>query len=97
RGVALSAYLFGYRPDRPFAGMPKIHVRVGELSDAVYDQTRELKDTGVQVRRDARDIILRVPLALLGGPDRVFLYARTYLGELPLDSAAWQVLYLPAK
>lgn len=97
RGVALSVYLFGYRPDRLFAEMPKIHVRVGELSDAVYDQTRKLEDTGVQVRRDARAIILRVPLALLGGPDRVFLYARTYLGDLPLDSAAWQVLYLLAK
>ncbi|MGC8781960.1 MAG: hypothetical protein ACP5UQ_13955, partial [Anaerolineae bacterium] len=96
KGVALSAYLFGYRPDRPFASMPKIHVRVGELADSVSDQTRELEDTGVQVRRDARAIMLRVPLALLGGPDRVLLYARTYLGELPLDSAAWQVIYLPA-
>jgi LmbE family N-acetylglucosaminyl deacetylase len=97
KGVALSVYLFGYRPDKPFAGMPKIHVRVGELSDAVYDQTREREDSGVQVRRDARAIVLRVPLALLGGPDRAFLYARTYLGDLPLDSAAWQVIYLPAQ
>ncbi len=96
-GVALSAYLFGYRLDRPFAAMPKIHVRVGELSDTVYDQTRELRDTGVQVSRDAHTIVLRVPLALLGDPDRALTAARTYLGNLPLDSAAWRVLDFKAE
>ncbi len=95
-GVELSAYLFGYRPDHPFATMPKIHARVGALSHAVYDQGRELRASGVQVSRDARDIVLRVPLALLGDPDRAFVYARTYLGDLPLDSAAWRVLDLKA-
>jgi hypothetical protein len=93
-GVALSAYLFGYRADKPFAAMPKIHVKVGELLQAVSDQDRELRDTGVQVSRDAHDIVLRVPLALLDDPDRALVYARTYLGELPLDSAAWRVLDL---
>ncbi len=93
--MALSAYLFGYRPDEPFAAMPKIHVKVGELSVAVYDQSRRLTDSGVQVSRDAHSIELRVPLALLGDPDRALVYARTYLGDLPLDSAAWRVLDLP--
>ncbi len=69
---------------------------MGELSHVVYDQSRELGDTGVQVNRDAHDIVLRVPLALLGDPDRAFVYARTYLGDLPLDSAAWRVLNLKA-
>ena len=96
-GVALSAYLFGYRPDKPFAAMPKIHVRVGELSHAAYDQTRELPEAGVQVSRDAHNIVLRVPLALLGDPDRALTAARTYMGDLPLDSAAWRVLELKAK
>ncbi len=95
-GVAFSAYLFGYRPDQPFASMPKIHIKVGELSQAVYDQSRELKNAAVQVSRDARDIVLRVPLALLGDPDRALVTARTTLGDLPLDSAAWRVLNLKA-
>lgn len=94
KGVGLSAYLFGYRPDRPYAEMPKIHVEVGELATAVYDQSRKLADPGVGVSRGARDIELRVPLALLGAPVRAFIYARTYLGDLPLDSAAWRVLDL---
>lgn len=94
-GVALSAYLFGYRPDEPFAAMPKIHIKVSELSEAIYDQSRKLPHSGVQVSRDAHNIELRVPLALLGDPDRALVYARTYLGDLPLDSAAWRVLDLP--
>jgi hypothetical protein len=94
RDVALSAYLFGYRSDTPFAAMPKIHVNVGELSLGVYDQSKKLGGMGLSVKRDARTIVLRVPLAVLGGPDRAMVYARTYLGDLPLDSAAWQVLDL---
>jgi len=93
-GVDLSAYLFGYRSGEPFTAMPKIHVKVGELADKVYDQSRELPDAGVQVTRSARDIVLRVPLTLLGKPDRVLVNARTYLADLPLDSAAWRVLDL---
>ena len=93
-GVGLSAYLFGYRPDKPFATMPKIHVRVGELAHTVTDQSRQLANSGVQVKRDAHQIELRVPLALLDDPDRALVSARTYLGDMPLDSAAWRVLDL---
>ena len=57
-GVGLSAYLFGYRPDKPFAAMPKIHVRVGELTHAVTDQSHQLANSGVQVKRDAHQIVL---------------------------------------
>ncbi len=94
-GVSLSAYLFGYRPDRPFAAMPKIHVRVGEPAEAVYDQDRELAASNVQVSRKPNEIVLRAPLALLGDPDRALVSMRTYLGRVPLDSAAWRVLRLP--
>lgn len=96
-GVALSAYLFGYRQDQPFATMPKVHVEVGESTQEVYDQSRLLRDAGVEVTRDAHQIVLRVPLALLNGPDRVLVNLRTYLGDLPLDSAAWRVLGLGAR
>jgi LmbE family N-acetylglucosaminyl deacetylase len=96
-GMGLSAYLFGYRPDKAFGDMPKIHLSVGALSQAVSDQSRRLEDSGVVVTRNARDIVLHVPLALLGDPDRAFVSARTYLGDMPLDSSAWRVLDLRAE
>ncbi len=91
-GVGLSAYLFGYRQDKPFAAMPKIHVQIGALTHRVYDQNHPLGEQAVTVNRTAREIVLRVPLALLGGPDRALISARTYLGNVPLDAAAWRVL-----
>lgn len=91
-GVGLSVDLFGYRSDRAFVSLPKIHIKVGELSQGVYDQSRRVPYTRVQVKRDAHHIELRVPLALLGDPDRALINVRTYLGDVPLDSAAWRVL-----
>ncbi|MGE5602986.1 MAG: PIG-L deacetylase family protein [Nitrososphaerales archaeon] len=91
-GVGLSAYLFGYRPDTPFASMPKIHVRLGALSHAILDQSRPLNDAGVMVSRSTEEIAIRVPLSLLSNPDRAFVSARTYLGDMPLDSSVWRVL-----
>ena len=38
--VEASFYLFGYRWDRPFAGMPKLRVEVGLLGHRVLDQDR---------------------------------------------------------
>ncbi len=93
-GVGLSAYLSGYRPDKSFASMPKIHVRVNPLSHTVSDQSRPLNNAGVLVSRSAAEIVIRVPLSLLGDPDRALVNARTYLGDMPLDSSVWRVLDL---
>lgn len=93
-GVGFSAYLFGYRPDKQFERMPKIHIAVGALTQAVSDQSRRMGDSGVLVTRNAEEIVLHVPLTLLGDPDRAFVSARTYLSSVPLDSSAWRVLDL---
>src|SRR5436305_1146658 len=37
---AVTLYAFGYRPDRPFGGMPKLAVRVGPHAWTVRDQER---------------------------------------------------------
>ena len=93
-GVEASVYVFGYRSDRPFAGMPKLHVRFGELSHAVYDQGSALPRDTVQMTRQARQITIRIPLSVLGNPQRVLTSARTYLGEVPLNTLSWRVLEL---
>jgi hypothetical protein len=47
------------------------------------------------VRRAARQILLRIPLAVIGWPERAFLGAVTHLGEIPLSSLPWRILELP--
>ena len=94
--VEASFYLFGYRWDRPFAGMPKLRVEVGLLGQRVLDQDRRLPGGTVDVVREVRAIAVRVPLAALGRPERAFLSARTSVADVPLDWTSWRVLELSA-
>jgi len=93
--VMAGIYCFGYRSDRQFAGMPKLHLEVGEIGHRVADQGRALPVGTVEVRRAARQILLRIPLAVIGWPERAFLGAVTHLGEIPLSSLPWRILELP--
>ena len=92
--TALSVYVFGYRHDRPFGAMPKIHAEIGWLTHRVVDQGHPLSGDVCSVKRTDRETILTIPLTALGDPDRVFTSVRTYAGEIPLDWAAWRVIPL---
>lgn len=94
RGVDLAVDLFGYRPDRPFAAMPKICVRVGLLGYTATDQDVRLPLDEVVVRRRAREIELDLPLSLLGNPDRILTSAQIRLSAVPLDWVPWRCLDL---
>ena len=92
--VGLSVYLFGYRNGIPFAKMPKIHVRFGTLLHAVYDQNKRitLRNSGIKITRQGRQITISIPLQLLGNPERILTSANTYFGNIPLDWVAWRIL-----
>ncbi len=94
QAAGASFYLFGYRRDRSFAAMPKLHVEVGLLGHQVSDQSRRLPAETVEVTRDARVIAVRVPLDALGRPERLLVNARRYLTPVPLDTTPWRVVEL---
>lgn len=96
QAVKASIFIFGYRSDRSFATMPKLHVTFGEFQHAVYDQDRALPDGTVQITRTPRQLTVRVPLESLGTPQKILTSARTYLGEVPLDWTSWETLNVPA-
>jgi LmbE family N-acetylglucosaminyl deacetylase len=95
QGVGMSVYAFGYRTDRAFAQMPKLHVQLGDFRHMVYDQGRTLPANTVAIDRQARQITVRIPLKALGDPQRVLTSARTYIGDVPLNTASWRVANLP--
>jgi LmbE family N-acetylglucosaminyl deacetylase len=95
--VEASIYFFGYSSKIPFGQMPKINVRLGVLSYSVYDQAKRLDQGVVQVSRAPHDITIKVPLQLLGYPQKILTSARTSLGNFPLDSASWVVVELQGK
>ena len=74
--------------------MPKIRVSLGVLSYTVYDQAKRIDQSSVVVKRTSNEILINVPLRLLGNPDRVLTSARTYLGNVPLDNASWMAVEL---
>ena len=90
--VGLSVYLFGYRKDKPFPNMPKLHVAFGAVEHRIFDQTKRLPLDTVLVKRNSKEITLTVPLEVPGNPEIVLANAQTYLGEVPLDQAAWRVI-----
>ncbi len=93
--VGAAMYLFGYRPDRPFAAMPKLSVVLTTFTTVIRDGSRKLSKSGVEVVRGAKGFLLRAPLDVLGDPDRVMGSARTYAGRVPLDWIAWRVMRVP--
>ena len=92
--VGLSVFVFGYRTDRPFTQMPKLHLKLGALVQNVLDQGRPLVDAGIQITREPTRVTIRIPLKTLGYPQRLLTSARTYLGDIPLDWTAWRVIEL---
>lgn len=90
--LGLSVFAFGYRHDRPFGQMPKLHLRLGAFTHTVLDQDRVLDPAGIEVTRQPTQVTVRIPLSTLGDPQRILTSARTYLGELPLDWVSWRVL-----
>lgn len=92
--VVLSVNLSGYRKDRQFGQMPKLRLKISQLSHWVYDQKKLLDPGEVQVDRKPKQITVRVPLELLGRPQRMLMSAKTSFANMALDLIGWRVLEL---
>lgn len=90
--VGLSVYAFGYRKDKPFAEMPKLHIRFGALKHTIFDQNRKLSPRIIEVKHQAKEITIRIPLDVLGNPQRILTSSHTYLGLVPLDWVSWRIV-----
>ena len=93
--VSAAIHIFGYRHDVPFGKMPKIRVEVGLIRHTVHDQHQTLPGNSVAVSHHSRSLETEVPLKLLGYPERLFVSARTYMGDIPLDWVSWRIVTLP--
>jgi len=90
--VTAAIQVFGYRHDIPFESMPKIRVEVGLLGYSVHNQHLALPPKSVSVSHHMRTIETEIPLDLLNRPERLFVCARTYLSDIPLDWVSWRLV-----
>ena len=96
RRAELVVHLFGYRSGVAFGELPKIEIvaRPGG-SISVHDLRAKLQESSVEVLPGSdNEIALRVPLVLLGSPDRILAGAQLTKGELPVDWTAWRIIDL---
>ena len=92
--VHARVWTIGYRSDQPFGEMPKIYMDLAASGYRVYDQGFLLPDNSVTVSGTPTRSEVRIPLALLGDPERVLVSAQTSIGDVPLDNIPWVFLTL---
>jgi len=96
-GVRL--FLFGYKQGVDFAELPKIQITINPAGHpSVLVNLEAVEDSGVTITHVGAQIILRVPLQLLGGSDldHLFVAARAYLGAAVANDIAWHLLRFEA-
>lgn len=86
RRVTAAFYLFGYSYGTPFAQMPKLHIITKYKNFRVFDGKKEINPQGVVLDLSRKDLILKVPLKVLGNPDFILSAVRAYTGALPEDT-----------
>ena len=93
-GVKAQTNVMGYRGDRSFAEMPKLYLDIKGANYKVYERRQRIPDESVKVSSTSTLTEVRIPLKLLGDPERVFVAAYTAAGDAPLDAMPWVVLDL---
>ena len=91
----LSVFLIGYNARVPFSTMPKISLLVGLNGFHIKDKKKTIVPKDVIFIENEKELLFKVPLSLLGNPDRVLTSAKTMLYDLTLDELAWRILELP--
>ena len=92
--VHARVWTIGYRSDKPFNEMPKIYMDLGASGYRVYSQGFLLPDNSVTVSGTPTRSEVRIPLALLGDPERVLVSAQNSIDDIPLDNIPWVLLTL---
>jgi hypothetical protein len=74
--------------------MPKLFMDLSASGYKLYDHGQELPVDSVTVSGTPTRSEVRVPLALLGDPERALVSAQTSIGDVPLDNIPWVFLIL---
>jgi LmbE family N-acetylglucosaminyl deacetylase len=90
--VHAKAWTMGYRADTPFEEMPKIFMDLSASGYKIFDRGKQLPADVITISGTPTRSEVRVPLALLGDPERVLLSAQTSVGDVPLDNIPWVFL-----
>lgn len=88
----LRVELYPYRRGRDFAAMPKFTLRFFGRQFTATDASGRVKSSEFLFRASPGRYEIRVPLSLLGDPDRLFASASTVKREWTPDLDSWKLL-----
>lgn len=92
RQATVEVWLFGWRKDRPFADMPKLHILSGPTGVRAMDGTHRVASAALESRSSAHERSLGIPLGLLGDPRRILVSARGKMSRFSLEPPCWEVV-----
>jgi len=90
--VNAKIWMMGHRADTPFEDMPKIFMNMTADGLKIFDRNLELPTDSVALSGTQTRIELRVPLSLLGDPERVMMSVQSHFWDVPLDNVPWVFL-----
>jgi LmbE family N-acetylglucosaminyl deacetylase len=94
RKFSLMLYIFGFNDKTGFASMPKIRITVRGEKFRVYDGKKMINPDGVRLDLGGEDLVLRIPLGILGGPDFILTSVKAYGGKLPLSVTGFRKIVI---
>jgi LmbE family N-acetylglucosaminyl deacetylase len=89
----IDLYLFGYAKNVPFARMPKVHMRIGQdLNVVILDEKKYMRSRDVRLSQNGNDVLISVPRAFLGHPQKLIGAVALQIQNLPLEASTWTVM-----
>jgi LmbE family N-acetylglucosaminyl deacetylase len=85
-------YIFGYSRNKPFNQMPKLRIITRHASFKILDGRRPIKTEGLNLQLNDKELMLKVPLGLLGDPDFVLTSIKTYAAGLSFEASGFRAL-----
>ena len=90
RRLSLVLYIFGFSEKTPFAAMPKIRIITRQNKFRVYDGKKMFPADNIRLDSNPDDLVLRIPLTILGDPDFMLTSVKAYAGKLPVNATGFR-------
>lgn len=87
-------YLFGYSDKTPFAQMPKILIITKYNKFKMRNGKQVINPQGVIIELEPEELILKIPLNILGNPDFILASVRSNVGGSCVDSRGFRKINL---
>lgn len=97
RRFSLILYIFGFNDKSPFASMPKIRIVTRHEAIKIYDGKKIIKPAGIRLSLAPDDLVLRIPLNILGDPDFILISVKAYGGKLPSSATGFRKIVIKDK